>query len=61
MAFTLIQEGSQSNIPTRTYICDSEDVVAPLPTDICPGSAAIILEDSLIVYMLNNAKQWKKV
>lgn len=61
MSFTLIQEGSQSNIPTRTYICDSEGDVATLPTDICPGSAAIILGDSLIVYMLNNAKQWKKV
>ena len=61
MAFSLIQEGSQSNIPTRTYICDSDEDVAMLPTDIQPGSTAIVVGTSLIVYVLNNAKQWKKV
>lgn len=42
------------------FVCDAEDDVSKLPTDVAPGSIAFII-DSSSVYMMNNQETWVKL
>lgn len=39
------------------YMCDSVEDIKDLPTDVAPGSTAIVIATAQ-VFMLNNQKEW---
>jgi hypothetical protein len=43
----------------RTYIMDSDDDAASLPS-CCPGSFAIVANEGGGVYMTNTSGEWRK-
>ena len=59
MACIMTKRGSQDNIVTNEFVCDSyEDLQTIEPRYVTLGSVAIILDGGLEVYMANSNKEW---
>lgn len=60
-------DGTQSSIPTSSFLCDTRNDVKSLPTrtknteefpdNVYAGSTAFVVEDAS-VWILNNADEW---
>lgn len=72
MAFSIYYNMDNPNKAHKTFLCDSEDDVAELPTQTTKskeyptgaptGSIAIVTSDNgALVFILNNAGEWKQM
>ena len=60
-------DGTQSSMPTSSFLCDTRDDINSLPThtkitkefpdNVYAGSTALVVEDAS-VWILNNADEW---
>ena len=60
MAYRIMSQNGKDQYSLTEFVVDIEGDVASLPTDVAPGSAALIVSTS-DVYILNTEKEWKKI
>lgn len=60
MAYTIMSQNGNTQYGVTEYVVDQASDIASLPTDIAPGSVAIVTANS-DVYMLNNSETWVKL
>lgn len=60
MAYSLMQVDSNVAHGVNQYIIDSAEDIEKLPRTCQPGSAALDASTG-DVYILNNAREWKKI
>lgn len=57
MAFKIMEQGRKPNTIWQTFICDTNDDVANLPTDCPAGSRAIVAQNGDL-YLLDSTGAW---
>lgn len=57
MAFKIIEQGRKPNTIWHTYVCDTNDDVADLPTDAPAGSRALVAKNGDL-YLLDSTGAW---
>lgn len=57
MAFKLMEQGRKPNTIWHTYVCDTNDDVADLPTDAPAGSRALVAKNGDL-YLLDSTGAW---
>lgn len=58
----MLEQAGMPNVMTQTWLCDSANEVASIPSNAPSGSVALILtSEGLTVKMKNNEGQWKEL